>query len=106
MMITELNVSDGQITEFSIQSDVVTVVLKDWQEKIHKIIFKNVIGIEAYSPENVDLCHITVILDSERLRKICSIVEEDENEITEYSFISAWNDLPILTIFGEVLEIK
>lgn len=105
-MISELNVSDGQITELSIKADVATVVLKDWKEQTHTIVFKNVIGVEAYSPESVDLCHIKVTSESERLRKVCSIVEEDEDDITEYSFISAWNDLPILTVFCDSLEIK
>ena len=106
MMISELNVSDGQITEFTVQSDVATVVLKDWQEATHTLVFKDVIGVEAYSPECVDLCHIKVSTESEKVRKVCSIVEADENEITEYSFISAWSDLPILSIFGESAEIK
>jgi len=105
MMISELNVSDGQVTELTVQAGVVKVVLKDWQDNSHTLIFRDVVGVESYSPESVDLCHIKVSTDSERVRKVCSIVEADENEITEYSFISARSDLPILSIFSEAVEI-
>ncbi|EJE4149819.1 TPA: hypothetical protein KDY52_004464 [Vibrio parahaemolyticus] len=105
MIISELNVSDGQVTEFSVQSDVVTVVLKDWQDEVHTLIFKGVVGVESYSPEGVDLCHIKVLTESEKVRKVCSIVEADEHEFIEYSFISAWSDLPVLSVFSENVEI-
>lgn len=105
MIISELNVSDGQITKFSVQSDVVTVVLKDWQDEVHTLIFKGVIGVESYSPEGVDLCHIKVLNESEKVRKVCSIVEADAHEFIEYSFISAWSDLPVLSVFSENVEI-
>ena len=105
MMVSELNVSDGQITKFAVQSDVATIVLKDWQGKAHTLTFRDVVGVESYSPENVDLCHIKVSTESENVRKVCSIVEADESEVTEYSFISAWSDLPILSIFSKGVEI-
>lgn len=106
MIISELNVSDGQVTEFTVRSGVATVVLKDWQDQVYTLVFNNVVGVESYSPEHVDLCHIKVLTDSEQVRKVRSVIEADEDEITEYSFISAWNDLPILSIFGEGVEIK
>ncbi|MGO1298560.1 MAG: hypothetical protein ACTMIA_14820 [Vibrio sp.] len=106
MIISELNVSDGQIIEFTIAADVATIVLKDWKDQVYTLVFNNIVGVEAYSPEFVDLCHIKETTDSEQLRKLRSIIEADEDEITEYSFISAWNDLSILSIFGESVEIK
>ena len=108
MLLSELDISDGQITEFTVQSDTVTILLKDWQEKTYKIIFKDVIGVEAYSPENIDLCHIDVKSSSKALQKVCLLVREDENEITKYSkysFFSAWSEFPILIIFGMDVEI-
>ncbi|TDO98872.1 hypothetical protein [Marinomonas balearica] len=106
MIISELNVSDGQVTELTVRSGVVTVVLKDWQSQFYTLVFNNVVGIESYSPENVDLCHIKVLTDSDQIRKVRSVIEADEEEITEYSFISTWNDFPILSVFGEGVEIK
>ncbi len=106
MKISELNVSDGWVTELSIQSGVVTVVLKDWQDDSHTITFKGVVGIESYSPEGVDLCHIKVLSESKKIQKLCSIIEANEHEFKEYSFISAWNDLPVLTIFSDNVEIN
>ena len=107
MILSELDISDGQITEFTVQSDTVTILLKDWQEKTYKIIFKDVIGVEAYSPENNDLCHIAVTSNLKDWPKFL-IEEEDENEIkkhSKYSFFSVWYDFSILNIFGKDVEI-
>lgn len=105
MKISSLNISDGHIVELQISSELVRVIIKDWKEITHTLVFKNVIGIEAYSPENIDLSHIKVIHQSDAIKKVCSLVEESELEISEYSFISVWNEFPILNIFSEDLEI-
>jgi len=106
MKISELNVSDGHIINLSIGEDTVTVTLKDWKEKSYRIEFKDVIGLEAYSPENIDLSHIKVATGTDEVKRVCAVVEEDVSKITEYSFFSAWNNISILNIFAEDVHVE
>ena len=106
MKVAELNVTDGQIIEFSVQSDVVTVQLEDWQAQGYTVIFKGVVGLEAYSPQGVDLCHIKVLSESEQINKVCAIVQEDGHQFNQYVFIGAWGDQAVLSLVCEDVEVS
>ncbi|KAF7781314.1 hypothetical protein PRUB_b0491 [Pseudoalteromonas rubra] len=106
MIISDLNVSDGQITELYVYSSLVKVVLEDWKGEKYSLAFKGVVGVECYSPEGVELCQISVLTESEKISKVCAIAEAEENEFKEYSFISAWTDLPVLSVFSGHVEIN
>lgn len=75
--LKELNITDGQIISLIGFSGDVTVVISDWKEAKYKLGFRNVIGIEAYSPEQVDLCHVKIKEHSEKLKRACLIVDEN-----------------------------
>jgi len=62
--LSDLKISDGKVVEFTVQSNVATVTFKDWQEKTYLILFRDFVGFESYSPENIDLSHISVSTDS------------------------------------------
>ena len=105
--LEEFNFSDSVIASIEGYSGDVIITIIDWQELRYQVVFKNVIGVEAYSPEGVEVSHIAIQKNLSRIKEIAEIVEEDDVEnISQFSFFSSWTDEVFINIFGEFQSIK
>ena len=104
--INDIDLADGKIISIAYEADKVVLKVTDWQEKNFILEFYGVVGIESYSPENVDLSQFLINKESESLKLVCSRIEEDLERVYEYQFISVWNDQAILTIYSEGLQVN
>ena len=105
MTVDELNLADGRITAINGHSGEVRVCCLDWQEKTIILSFNEVIGLTAYSPENVDLSHLSASTEHPAISAALAVAEEDPTNQHCYEFVSAWSGQSVLTIVAQHLDI-
>lgn len=99
MNSSEILVADGQIEQFSYQGSRLIVLVRT-DAGAFEITFHTVLGVTALSPENVDLSHLAESMESQFLFDVCEAAEEPADGFKEFSFISAWDEKPILKVIA------
>lgn len=98
--VSDIKLADGKIVSIKGYSGDVKVLCLDFQSDPVELVFSEVIGLLAYSPEQVDLSHITSSTESPIISEALKASEEDSCDHVCYDFISAWSGLPILRIIA------
>ncbi|MCG8403778.1 MAG: hypothetical protein MI923_01140 [Phycisphaerales bacterium] len=98
---SNVNLADGKITEVKGLSGDVEVVCIDWEEKRLVLTFKDVIGLHAFSPEEVDLSHVVATRSDPEIQHAIKVAEEESTGQTCYKFVSAWSESSVLTIIAQ-----
>ncbi|MCP4537141.1 MAG: hypothetical protein GY832_08330 [Chloroflexi bacterium] len=106
MILDELQIADGQIVEIHSTREVLVVAFCDWQEQKWQLLFSNVVGIEAFSPEGEDLAGVEIEEDNELTRKAWEVTAEDDSVLRCYIFTSAWSGNPVLRVVATVCQVK
>ena len=97
MKSNEIHIADAQIESFSYSGGRLKVAVQTDGSRF-EIVFVNVLGMKAVSPEGQDLSHLAEHTESSYLSKTCEAAEEPSNGYKEYVVISAWTDQPLLTV--------
>ncbi|WP_143036638.1 hypothetical protein [Paraburkholderia steynii] len=105
MKSSEVLVADGQIETFSYRGNCLTVLIRT-DGGAFEVIFHTVLGMKATSPEGQDLSHLAESAESPYLVETCRAAEEPADGFKEFSFISAWNDEPLLTVVAIDVQVS
>ncbi|WP_175815486.1 hypothetical protein [Burkholderia diffusa] len=104
MKSSEIFVADAQIESFLYREGRLAVLIQA-DSGMFEVIFDTVLGMKAISPEGQDLSH----LEESRgayLIATCETAEEPADGFREFSFISAWNDKPLLTVIAIDVQVS
>lgn len=85
--------ADGQIESVEELGDRLLVGIRDWHERRYEIEFVEVLEWSSDEPFGEDLCHAAV-----RPTSPDTGWPRHPNEPCEVSFISAWDDRPMLRV--------
>ncbi|MCL4664557.1 hypothetical protein L0Z14_26975 [Burkholderia multivorans] len=105
MKSSEIFVADAQIGSFSYQGGRLAVLIRA-DSGIFEVIFHTVLGMKAISPEGQDLSHLAESTGGAYLIDTCEKAEEPADGFREFSFISAWNDEPLLTVIAIDVQVS
>lgn len=103
MKIREIIVADGQIEAFSYRGNFLTVSVKTDEGSID-VIFHDVLGMKALSPDGQDLSHLAENCASSFLYEVCVAAEEPVDGFKEFSFISAWTNEPLIIVVANDVQ--
>ncbi|WP_174935049.1 hypothetical protein [Burkholderia lata] len=101
----EIFVADTQIQSFSYQDGRLTVFIRA-DGGMLEVNFHKVLGMKAVSPEGQDLSHLAESKEGAYLLAICEAAEELADGFTEFSFVSAWTDEPLLTVVAVDVQVS
>lgn len=102
----QINFSDAEIFRMHTKKGDLHIELKDWQEKEISLVFKEVIGFEAFSPEGEDLSHGIATQKDPFIEHACKIANDNQEGVICFRFWSSWSNQPILTIAARDFEIS
>lgn len=109
--LSKYSFEDSSIIDIKIKCNHVEVVLKLWNDEKLSLIFNQYWKLIESSSLEVDIGEIIVEESSELLNEVKKhIIEGDGSEeeikfLKHYSFISAWNDKPVLEIVSNDIEV-
>ena len=106
MDITDLSIADGEIKSLSSTAGRLVVELSDWQEKVWKITFCNVVAFESFSVEGEDLLEVRIHDSDEFLDRVC---DREKDVLVSYrciSFYSGWDDTVLLKVIADSWDVQ
>jgi len=101
----KISYSDATLDTIERVGNDLVVHITDWQEKTIELIFKNLIGIHAYSPEGQEISELSITENTPEITHALNAAQEEiSTPIKKFSFISSWTGLSPLTIYATSLE--
>jgi hypothetical protein len=96
---SDCRLADAEIVSVRSSNGDLEVEYLDWQKCAKKLIFREAVGYESFSPERVSLSHGRMSDDDPLIARACGVAEEDEaNDFVVFSFVSAWSGADVLRI--------
>lgn len=102
MLLSELQISDGQILKVESSLSSLNLVFKDWKDQEWSIIFRNPLAIQSFSIEGEELSHIEIL--SKDVFKDATMEffsDEKEEYFWCFSFYGVWCERPLLKIIAK-----
>ncbi|MEG0292626.1 MAG: hypothetical protein RR617_07830 [Anaerovoracaceae bacterium] len=109
MKFDNLIMSDAQIIEMNLDLSSSKFILRTWDDKEWLIIFEEVLAIQSFSVEGVDLSHL-VIGNDDPFKTSTMEYFHDENfeRFLCFNFYGVWVEKPLLKIIAtgsyEIIE--
>ncbi|NNP71855.1 hypothetical protein A7P53_05140 [Acinetobacter defluvii] len=101
MLINDLNISDGVITSIQSNQSNVKIMITDWQGIQWEITFNEVLAIQAFSIEDIDLSHVSEVSDDSLKLKVLRLYKDEEpHRFTCFNFHVVWIEEPLLKIIA------
>lgn len=109
MKFDSLIMSDAQIIEMRLDLFNLKFILKTWDEKEWLINFEEVLAIQSFSVEGVDLSHLVICKnDPFKISAMEYFHDEDFERFFCFNFYGVWGEKPLLKIIAtncyEILE--
>ena len=110
MMIDEelkkVVVEDGRILSYHVERGDLALVFRDYKEQLWHIVFEDVAALESYGCEGDDLCHVRTGPDEGFLQRARDLTQEDDLEqYTCVTFVSAWTSAPAMRILSQACRV-
>jgi hypothetical protein len=103
--LNEYRLDDATITKLTVEDAVARMMVRNWQDETHVLVFEDVVGIESMSFINASLSHGEDLANDDFLARCCAVGEEQPTEFRCFGFYSAWSDMPILKIVARSFSV-
>ncbi len=104
MNINEINLSDATVIRLDLSSESLTLYYEDWQEVEQRLVFADVVSVQAFSPEGTEMSEVHESTGDSFLDQTSDVIGEDCSKYRCFSFISAWNGNVFLKIVAQRFE--
>ncbi|MEM4725229.1 MAG: hypothetical protein QXP01_09475 [Candidatus Hadarchaeum sp.] len=101
-----VRVDDARIVKLMLEGATLCLWIRGWQGDKVLIEFTDVIGIEGFEITDVDLGRVHESTTDPLIEKSCSFAGELRDGFNCYSFLSAWNDQPLLKVVAKSWKIR